>query len=157
MGNLNDQILADVGKRLRNRREELFYSQKDISNLTGLTVNTISSLENGRGTGLDNFLLICRALKIQPREVFPEVIPLDSLYDLPPNTRRRLDTTQRLDALVYKSDFFEEPRRVADVLRELDVEANASNHFSVYLSAYCKDGILESVKKGKVRHYFKKR
>lgn len=155
MANINKEILNQIGNRLKDRRTELSYSQADISSLSGLTVNTISSVENGGGTTMNNFLLLCRSLRLQPRDVFLDDIVLDSMFELPPNTRRRLDVTQRLHALVHDSNFFDQPRRVSEVLKTLELDSAVSNKFSVYLTGYCNEGVLVAEKSGKINKYRK--
>ncbi len=157
MRDINKQILHNIGGLLRNRREELSYSQRDVASMTGLTVNSISTFEKGKGTSLSNFLLICRALQIQPKLVFKEHIDLTPLYNLPPDAKKRIETTRKLDNLVRNSDFFDTAKRVSDVLEQLDSDKRDSNKFSVYLTGYCKEGELEYVKEGKIKRYKKKR
>lgn len=123
--------------------------------MTGLTVNTISALEKGKGSSLNNFLLICRALKTQPKEIFYNDIDLTPLYTLPPSTKRRIDITQKLDELVNNSDFFDTPKRVSEVIEKLDSDKRESNKFSVYLTGYCKEGELEYIKEGNFKRYVK--
>ena len=41
---------VSLGKAIRNRRKELGYTQKYISDFTGLSVSFISDLENGKPT-----------------------------------------------------------------------------------------------------------
>ncbi|MBC7867446.1 MAG: helix-turn-helix transcriptional regulator [Gloeobacteraceae cyanobacterium ES-bin-316] len=40
---------ADISKKIKFRRKFLNYSQKDISELTGISERTIRSIENGEG------------------------------------------------------------------------------------------------------------
>jgi len=154
---INQEILIEIGRRVRDRRDEKAYSQKDISNMTGLTVNMISNFENGKGATLNNFLLICRALGIQPREILDGDIALTPPYNLPPESRRRIEVTRKLDKLVTESDFFETPRRVAEVIKEVGHDKSESNKFSVYLSGYCKEGHLDYIKAGKIKKYVKRK
>lgn len=114
--------------------------------MTGLTINMISTFENGRGATLNNFMLICRALKIQPKEVLKDDIDLTPRYNLPPESKRRIEVTRKLDELVRRSDFFALLKRVSEVLKELDYDRSESNKFSVYLTGYCKEGELEYIK-----------
>lgn len=157
MSEINQEILIEIGRRVRDRRDEKAYSQKDISNMTGLTVNMISNFENGKGATLNNFLLICRALGIQPREILDGDIALTPPYNLPPESRRRIEVTRKLDKLVTESDFFETPRRVAEVIKEVGHDKSESNKFSVYLSGYCKEGHLDYIKAGKIKKYVKRK
>ena len=41
---------ADFGKSLKNRRKELGYTQRYISEFTGFSISFISDLENGKST-----------------------------------------------------------------------------------------------------------
>jgi len=154
---LNKDTLTAIGNFLRKRREELAYSLTDVANMTGLTVNTIASLEKGKGTTLNNFLFVCRALALQPREVFADDIGLNPPYPLPPNAKKRIETTQKLDELILNTDFFTTPRRVADVLQKLESDRKESNKFSVYLTGYCKEGKLDYIKEGPIKWYVKKK
>lgn len=157
MLHINRDILIRIGAELRARREAMSFSQNDIANMTGLTVNTISALEKGRGSTLNNFLLICRALKTQPKEIFMNDIDLTPLYTLPPSTKHRIDITQKLDELVNNSDFFRTPKRVSEVIEKLESDKRDSNKFSVYLTSYCKEGELEYIKEGNIKRYVKKK
>lgn len=152
----NIDILSRIGDVFRQRRIELRFSQKDLSNLSGLTTNTISAIENGAGTSLDNFFTICRALKLQPQDVLPKNLELTPLYNLPPESQKKLELTVRLEKLIKESDFFDRPKRVSEVLDALKLNRSISNRFSVYLTGYCRDGLLEYTKTGKVKYYKRK-
>ncbi len=41
---------AEISKKIKFRREQLRYSQKDLSELTGISERTIRSIENGEGS-----------------------------------------------------------------------------------------------------------
>jgi len=153
---INKHILSGIGAFLRQRREELSYSQRDVANMTGLTVNSISAIEKGKNFSMNSFLLICRALQVQPKQVFKENIDLTPLYNLPPESRKRIETTKKLNYLVNNTDFFQSPKRVSEVLEELDSDKRESNKFSVYLTGYCKEGALEYIREGNIKKYKKK-
>lgn len=40
----------EISKKIKSRREELDFSQKDLSELTGISERTIRSIENGEGS-----------------------------------------------------------------------------------------------------------
>ena len=42
--------VADFGKAVKNRRKELGYTQKDLSEITGISASFLSDLENGKAT-----------------------------------------------------------------------------------------------------------
>ncbi|MDQ1149484.1 helix-turn-helix domain-containing protein [Sphingobacterium zeae] len=155
MADINENILEEIGEELRIQREKIYYTLKDVANMTGLTTNTVSAIEKGKGSSLNNFILICRALKIQPHKIFRKEIDLTPLYNIPPESKRRIELTKELDDLVYNSNFFEIPRRVSDIIQQLNANKDQSNKFSVYLSGYCKEGTLEYEKHGNYKQYRK--
>lgn len=157
VSDINKNILDSIGKLVRQRREELSYARRDVANMTGLSTNSVAALERGHNTSLNSFLLVCRALQIQPKQVFDQEIELIPLYDLPPESNKRVEVTRRLDRLVHESDFFDTPRRVAEVLKRLEWDKRDSNKFSVYLSGYCKEGALEYITDGNIKRYKKKK
>ena len=42
--------VADFGKAVKDRRKELGYTQKDLSEITGISASFLSDLENGKAT-----------------------------------------------------------------------------------------------------------
>lgn len=153
---INEDFILNVGQKFRERREKLFFTQRDVAFMTGLTINTIAAVEKGKSTTMYNFLLICCALNIQPKIILEENIKLGPLYTIGPESRLRIEITQKLNDLVNNSDFFESPRRVSEVLTELKLDKNDSNKFSVYLTAYCKEGVLEYEMTGNFKRYKRK-
>lgn len=148
--------LESIGLRFRARRNELYYSLKDVSNLTGISTGTLNGIERGKDLTLTNFLILCRSLQIQPKTFFQSDIELSPPYSLPPDVQERISINKKLDDLVYYSDFFNSPKRVSDVLKELNIDKSQSNKFSVYLSAYCEEGALEYEQQGNYKEYRKK-
>nr|WP_288812301.1 helix-turn-helix transcriptional regulator [uncultured Sphingobacterium sp.] len=148
--------LESIGLRFRARRNELYYSLKDVSNLTGISTGTLNGIERGKDLTLTNFLILCRSLEIQPKTFFQSDIELSAPYSLPPDVQERISINKKLDDLVYYSDFFNSPKRVSDVLKELNIDKSQSNKFSVYLSAYCEEGALEYEQQGNYKEYWKK-
>lgn len=71
--NVNRQSVIDfdhncdmsMGDRLRSRRKELGFSQKDIANRTGLSQTTISDIERGRNQGSSEAPTIAHVLGVE--------------------------------------------------------------------------------------------
>ena len=58
----------NVGKLLKNRREQLNLSQQEVANLVGVSKSIISRWENGevRNMGIDKIKSLCKALSLDP-------------------------------------------------------------------------------------------
>lgn len=55
--------VADFGKAVKNRRKELGYTQKDLSEITGISASFLSDLENGKATvELEKVLMVVSLL-----------------------------------------------------------------------------------------------
>lgn len=55
-------ILAEIGTRLKSKRLRKNLSQQEMAERTGLSRNTISDMEGGGSTTLQNFIRTLRAL-----------------------------------------------------------------------------------------------
>ncbi len=57
-------IIRELGKRYSDYRKQMKYTQKDVSEKSGLSVFTISTFENGTSTGitLASFIKMIRAI-----------------------------------------------------------------------------------------------
>ncbi len=58
------EIIKELGKKYSDYRKRMKYTQKDVSEKSGLSVFTISSFENGSSTGitLASFIKMLRAI-----------------------------------------------------------------------------------------------
>lgn len=64
-------IKKTVGQRIRDKRESLNMTQVYLADITGLTDNTISLIENGDVyPKLDSIYKICKALKLKLVDLF---------------------------------------------------------------------------------------
>lgn len=60
----NEFILKELGKRIQETRIATRLSQKDFSDIAGLSVGSISRIESGQSTTMENFLKVLRALDL---------------------------------------------------------------------------------------------
>lgn len=64
---MNDQSLY-IGKKIRERREQLLYTQSDLGELAELSPRTIRSIEKGSGaSSLTSFIKILDVLGLEIR------------------------------------------------------------------------------------------
>ncbi|MGJ1414436.1 helix-turn-helix transcriptional regulator [Sphingobacterium thalpophilum] len=150
-------LLETIGLRFRAKRNDLYYSLRDLSHLTGISTGTLNGIEKGKDLTLTNFLTLCRSLEIQPTVFFQHDIVFNSPYSLPPDAQERITLSKKLDDLVYHSDFFHSARRVSEVLVQLGIDKSQSNKFSVYLTNYCEEGALVYQQHGNYKIYRKKK
>lgn len=60
----NSEILSEIGIRIKDNRINQGLTQKDLSDKTGLSLKTISNMENGKDFGFDSFLRVLKVLNI---------------------------------------------------------------------------------------------
>lgn len=156
MGKYFDEVSAkQIGARIRKYRKEAGFSLEDVAAMTGFSVNTLSSIENGGDTYVSFCLAICRAIRIEPSRLFDISIELTPVFELPPDRQNRAYTTQRVGQL-YESGFFSEPRLVVSVLEELEINYGIrpdSSEVSTALKKLTDNGKLEFTKLGRRNLY----
>lgn len=59
----NDAILRQIGSKLKDLRIEKNMKQKELADVAGVSVFTISSIENGKTTSLLTVIQLLRALE----------------------------------------------------------------------------------------------
>ena len=58
----------ELGKKIRDRREDLDYSQKDMANLIPMNQSNYSKIERGvQEPSMEQLRRICQILKLDPR------------------------------------------------------------------------------------------
>lgn len=152
---MDDNSAKQIGERIRRYRKEKGYSMDDVASMTGLSVNTISSIENGGNTYVSHCLGICQALELKPSELFDIQIELKPRYELPPARRNRALTTLRVNKLL-DSGFFNTPRFVESVVEELAQNYGVqidSSEVSTALKKLNDDGKLTFSKSGRRNLY----
>lgn len=58
---MNEELIQ-IGKQIRQRREDLDYTQNDVSEISGVAERTIRSIENGVNTNMSNLLKVMNVL-----------------------------------------------------------------------------------------------
>lgn len=92
---LNQDILSDLGKRLKQQRLNQNMSSADLARLSGVSVRTITGFERGqKNISLVNLMELLRALKLINHlgDTIPE-IPIISPLDMvkfEKNTKKRV-------------------------------------------------------------------
>ncbi len=83
-------LIRQLGKRYSDYRKRLGYTQKEVSEKSGLSIFTISSFENGSSTGLTmaSFIKLLRAI-----DSLEEIVKL--LPELPESPRKLFEKQQK--------------------------------------------------------------
>lgn len=77
------EVVTELGKRLQNQRVRQNLTQAALAKKLGVSVPTISNLENGKNTTIDNFIAVVFALGLQTE--------LQNLFNQPSLTIAELD------------------------------------------------------------------
>jgi transcriptional regulator with XRE-family HTH domain len=59
----NQAILKKMGIRIKQKRIAFSLTQKELSQRTGISLRTITNIENGENTSFDNIISLLKALK----------------------------------------------------------------------------------------------
>ena len=152
---VDESSAKQIGNKIRKCRKEKGYSLDDVSAMTGLSVNTLSSIENGGNTYVSLCIAICQAIELKPSELFNIQLDLKPRFELPPDRRNRVLTTLRINQLL-EVGFFTSPRLVVSVLEEFAEIYGIhpdSSEVSTALKKLTDDGKLQFTKSGRRNLY----
>ena len=98
--NLTDSaVLVELGKRLKEQRFALNFSQADLAEKAGVSKRTVERIESGESTQMSNFIRILRGLELlnQFDSVAPEIgiTPIDML-ELKGKPRQRVSRKKNI-------------------------------------------------------------
>ena len=85
----NEQLLKEIGERVKDQRIKSELEIEDISEMTGFTSNTIRNLEDGNELTLSYFVEICKAIKIHPKEILDFKIDPQTRFKLSPSRKEK--------------------------------------------------------------------
>lgn len=89
----NQKIREEIGVRIKKHRLEMEFSQADLSRRTGISVHSISNIENGNDFTVDNLISILKALNLidNINQLLPEIIanPYDVAVGVKDRQRRK--------------------------------------------------------------------
>lgn len=89
----NKELLITFGIKIREARIAKLITQKDLSDKTGISLRTISSIENGKDTSFSNIICILKALNLVP-----------ALFDYFPNNVEHKETKTKKSQRFKKSN-----------------------------------------------------
>lgn len=129
-----NKALEAVGKEIKKQRKRQNLEIADISDQTGLHYNTIVKMEAGYDVLLSNFIEVCFALNLHPKNIFEVDLDVRPRFKLSPTRREKSRLTTRIKDLLNK-DFFKSWRGTRDIVEELkvkfDLQADSKNVSSI--------------------------
>ena len=78
----NNEILIDLGNQIKKTRIEKKMSQADLSRHSGVSIHSISNIENGKDFSVSNLISVLRSLSLLENLnlLIPDVVP--NPYDI---------------------------------------------------------------------------
>lgn len=66
-------VRIEFGKRLKRKRQERDFTQEMLAERAGIAPNYVGSVERGeRNIGLENIVLLAKALGVAPKDLMPD-------------------------------------------------------------------------------------
>jgi len=92
----NAVVLKEIGTRIKNTRIDSNITQARMADITGLSVKTISNIENGHDTNLSAFISCLRVLGLlgNIELLLPEYVP--NAEDLLNDRKRKRASTKKM-------------------------------------------------------------
>ena len=148
--NKNTIVLQSVGQRIKSCRIDQGLEIEDISEMTGLSYNTINNIEKGEETHFSNIIEVSFALGMHLKELLNIPLIVKPRFELSPARREKSRLTARIN-LYLGEDYFNSPRKSSDVVQRLKddfkVEIHSKN-VSTILTRMAKNNILKITKEG---------
>lgn len=87
----NMQIQIEIGRRIRARRIDLGLNQKDLATKAGLSLRSVSNIENGKETSLKSLTMVLRVFNLLANIDFliPEPVGFDIEKDVLISEKKR--------------------------------------------------------------------
>jgi DNA-binding Xre family transcriptional regulator len=151
----NEQLLKEIGERVKDQRIKSELEIEDISEMTGFTSNTIRNLEDGNELTLSYFVEICKAIKIHPKDILDLKIDTQTRFKLSPSRKEKPRLTARIK-LYLADNYFLKDRTAHDILQELEEAYQVKSStaaISVILNRMVKMDILKASKKKNIHYY----
>lgn len=126
--------------------------------MTGLTAATIRNIENGNETYLSNFIAVCLAITMHPKDMLDIQMTIKPLFELSQPRKEKSRLTPRIENFL-ETDFFKIERTANEVVQELSLLYKIKTKtpiVSVILNRKVEEGMLKVSKKGRFNVYKKK-
>lgn len=153
--NSKERLLGTIGKKIQQQRIKEGLEPEDVAEMTGLTAPTIRNIENGSETYFYNFIAICLAINIHPKDILDIELVIKPLNELSEPRKEKTRLTARIDYFI-ENNYFAQERTTKDVLKELAINyktKTTTSAISVILNRKVDYGDLKTKRKGKIKVY----
>ncbi len=153
--NNKEKLLNAIGKKIQYERLKAGLEPEDIAEMTGLTAPTIRNIENGSETYLSNFIAVCLAINMHPKDILDIELTIKPLNELSEPRKEKTRLTARINYFI-DNDYFQQERTAKDVVNELATNyetKTTTSAVSVILNRKVEYGNLKTKKKGKINIY----
>lgn len=108
-----------LGRKLIEKRIQLNYARKDISIMTTIPENTISSIEKGITINIDYYVEYAKAVEYSLETLTGFNIPLKPINTLPKERLEAVNLTAKIREHIVNSRFLKAGKVVAEIKEEL--------------------------------------
>ena len=98
--------LKEIGKRIREKRIELSFSQKSLATKAGISIRCLSNIENGMDTSFSKIISICRVLNCYSNLdlLVPKTVDFESINRKKPSRKRFKQPIKKQERFVWGED-----------------------------------------------------
>ncbi|HXJ99723.1 MAG TPA: helix-turn-helix transcriptional regulator [Gelidibacter sp.] len=108
-----------IGADLREFRQKSGYSLSDVSDMTGIPINTVIEMEQGVTINIDYYFEFAKAVSYPFRTLHSLKIPLKPAYELSQEKKARTFLTRKIRKIINNEGFLGEGKTVDEIIDEL--------------------------------------
>lgn len=149
-----------IGKELRKYRIESGYTFENIKEMTGISIKSIRSMENGTLTNIDYYIVYAKAVKY-PLVTLKQVgIEFGPLYKLSEESLKAVKLTNSIRIKILNTGFLKVERLASDIWDELlklkliSEETTTTSDISRVMRNLIDDGLVKVSRIVKNKHYY---
>lgn len=150
-----NKVLKTIGEKITEERQKQNFEIADIADQAGLSYNTVAKIENGQDTLLSNFIEVCFALNLHPKEVLKVKLNVQPKNELSASRKEKSRLTTRIKNLIEKGHF-DSWQGTSDIVKKLkenfDIIIESKNVSSI-LRRLNSEKCLEMRKEGRKNLY----
>lgn len=148
-----------IGKELRKYRIEAGYTLENIKEMTGITINSISSMEKGELTNIDYYIIYAKAVKYPLATIKQAGIELAPLHKLSQESLKAVKLTNSIRIKILNTGFLKVERLASDIWDELlrlklISKETTTSDISGVMRNLIEDGLVRISRSVGKKHYY---